>query len=316
MKDLADNERSDLEKMATDEIMMTTSEESRIAGIASIKNAFVSKKDDEYVIDTVGTSLEEVLSSGDLIDYRRCFSNSIHECYKSLGVEAARNVIRMECQDVINDSGDIHVCHLELLAEKMNVRGTPLPVTRHGMKRGKTGVLAAASFERTVDTFLHAATHNESDPAGGVTESIVLGRLTRMGTGYVRMVNDKEMQKKFSLKKMNSENTKLRFIGRKRGTFRQQKSTFWDFTSDPIHQVHIVQDSMRRVFTPPPVSTSKMDIDDEPMTPPTPDDDEDFDEEMRERCETPPFGFWKIQMLMPDRLVWPIKMLQPEVILS
>jgi DNA-directed RNA polymerase II subunit RPB1 len=316
LRDLADHERMNLEKLALDEIMVTMVEEARICGISSIKQAFVSKKQGEYVIDTDGTSLEQVLSSGDLIDYRRCTSNSIHESFKCLGVEAAQNVIRLETQDVINDSGDVHVGHLDLLSQKMNVAGQPLPVTRHGMKRGQTGVLAAASFERTVDTFLHAAVHSETDRAGGVTESIVLGRLTRMGTGSVRLVHDKEMLKKIAAKKMSDQNVKLRFIGRKKGGYRKRRTVFWDFTSDPIHRVHVVQDSMRRVFTPPPVSSFA--DEDEPMTPPT-DDDEDMLDCSAGRCETPPpatmmFGRWPIQMLMPQKPVWTIRMPMPKVV--
>ena len=269
---LAAEVRGDAERMATEEIVISVVDESRIAGMASIKTAFVSKVNGEYIIDTDGSSLETVLSSGDLVDYRRTFSNSVHETFKCLGIEAARNVIRHETQSVINDSGYISVCHLDLLAEKMTTAGIMLPVTRHGMKRGKQGVLVSASFERTVDTFLHAAIHSEKDSAQGVTESIVMGRLHKMGTGHVTLLQDKSKHKELALKKRQKKVPAPRFIGRRKGQRRDTRMTYWNFVSDPIHKLHAVQ-TKRRVFTPPPECSGGVGFSaesDVPMTPPTP----------------------------------------------
>jgi DNA-directed RNA polymerase II subunit RPB1 len=40
-----------------------------------------------------------------------------------------------------------------------------------------------ASFEETIDIFNEAAVFNEVDKLNGVTENIMLGKLTKMGTG-------------------------------------------------------------------------------------------------------------------------------------
>ena len=300
--------------------MYSVVDELRIAGLSSIKNAFVSLKEGEYVIDTDGTALEEILGSGDLVDYRRCYSNSVHESFACLGIEAARNVIRKETQDVIDDSGYIAVCHLDLLAERMNTAGQPLPVTRHGMKRGKQGVLVSASFERTVDCFLHAAIHNETDKAGGVTEAIVMGRLPKMGTGFASVINDKEMLKKAQAKQqhgMAEEERPVRFIGRRRGAYRQKKeSLYWDFFSDPIHRVHAMHKRSYRAFTPPPLSTEMQVDDEDPATPPTPEDCTTPTDFMDTAPDALPFGLWRISFKEPEKPVWPISMLMPEVVRS
>ena len=68
--------------------------------IRTIKNYMVEKDgnylpDDIWVLDTVGTSLREILSI-DYIDTKRTYSNDIQEVYRTLGIEAARQCIYNE----------------------------------------------------------------------------------------------------------------------------------------------------------------------------------------------------------------------------
>ena len=90
----------------------------------SIKN-YVSESNDEYkkndiwVLDTVGTNLLDVLAL-DYIDTQRTFSNDIQETFKVLGIEAARNSIYTELTDVIEfDDTYVNYHHLDLLCDRM-----------------------------------------------------------------------------------------------------------------------------------------------------------------------------------------------------
>ena len=73
------------------------------------------KKDDIWVLDTVGSNLLDVLAL-DYIDTHRTFSNDIQETFRVLGIEAARNSIYTELTDVIEfDDTYVNYHHLGLI---------------------------------------------------------------------------------------------------------------------------------------------------------------------------------------------------------
>ena len=132
--------------------------------------------------------------------------------------------------------------------------GQPVPVTRHGMKRAKQGVLVSASFERTVETFVEAAVHGVKDSCGGVTESIVMNRLAKIGTGFITLVENK---------KQAEPPPPPAFIGRRRrrlGSNVELPPVFqptWQFNTDPEHLFRIcVLSENKQPFTPPPTTTA------------------------------------------------------------
>nr|AAW26214.1 SJCHGC09439 protein [Schistosoma japonicum] len=65
-----------------------------------------------------------------------------------------------------------------------------MAITRHGLNRLDTGALARCSFEETVDILMEAAIHSEYDPMAGVSETIMLGQLARIGTGCFDLLLD------------------------------------------------------------------------------------------------------------------------------
>ena len=205
----------------------------------------------------------------------------------TLGIEAVQNLIYREASDVLGDSGEyVSARHLMLLAAKMCHYGQPVPVTRHGMKRSKAGVLVSASFERTVETFVQAAIHEQADSCGGVTESIVMNRLARIGSGFVTLLQAPEPKKA----------EMPQFVGRRRKQAKiddDKPSTFratWRFKVDPEHLFNIstVQKSSKQPFTPPPLATAAWG--DAPPSPPMPNAAVwgDVDEEPPPSPEFPP----------------------------
>jgi len=90
------------------------------------------------------------------------------------------------------DGSYVNYRHLALLCDVMTAKGHLMAITRHGINRQETGVLARCSFEETVDILVEAAVHSEMDPMKGVSEAIMLGQLARIGTGAFDLLLDDE----------------------------------------------------------------------------------------------------------------------------
>jgi len=80
--------------------------------------------------------------------------------------------------------------HLTLLADLMTARGEVLGMTRYGLAKMKESVLMLASFEKTADHLFEAAYHGQLDRITGVSESIILGLPTAIGSGSMRILED------------------------------------------------------------------------------------------------------------------------------
>ena len=140
----------------------------------------------EFVLYTEGSAFGDVLDI-DGVDASRTTCNNIHEIYRNLGVEAAREAIINETMDTLEEQGldDVNVRHLMLVADIMTNRGIIQSIGRHGISGSKESVLARAAFEVTVNHLLDAATHGEYDKLDGVIENVIAGKPIAVGTGDV-----------------------------------------------------------------------------------------------------------------------------------
>nr|KAG5699614.1 hypothetical protein BaRGS_000730 [Batillaria attramentaria] len=146
----------------------------------------------EWVLETEGSNLLRVMSDPE-VDRKRTVTNHITETFTTLGIEAARKSIENELHHVISFDGSyVNKRHLLLLCEIMTSRGHLTAVSRQGISRQQTSALAKCSFEQTVDVLMEAAYHAEHDPMRGVSESIMLGQLARIGTGSFDIMLDAE----------------------------------------------------------------------------------------------------------------------------
>lgn len=146
--------------------------------------------DTEWVLDTEGVNLMEVMSHPD-VDHTRTMSNDIIEVLSVLGIEAARHALLKELRGVIEFDGSyVNYRHLAALVDSMTSRGYFMAITRHGINRVETGPLHQASFEETVDILFRAATYAEKDAMAGVSENIMLGALCPIGTGAFDLILD------------------------------------------------------------------------------------------------------------------------------
>jgi DNA-directed RNA polymerase subunit A" len=151
-----------------------------------IRRETLAEGDEEFVLYTEGSAFGDVLTI-EGVDGTRTTSNNIHEVYRNLGVEAAREAIINETMETLEEQGldDVNVRHLMLVADIMTNRGTIESIGRHGISGSKDSVLARAAFEVTVNHLLDAAIHGEVDDLDGVIENVIVGKPVAIGTGDV-----------------------------------------------------------------------------------------------------------------------------------
>lgn len=123
----------------------------------------------------------------DGVDANTTQTNSIVETLQVLGIEAARSKIITEIQEVTKDLS-IDPRHMALLADVMTYKGEVLGITRFGLAKMRDSVLQLASFEKTADHVFEAGQVGKVDRIEGVSESVIVGKTMRVGTGSVEVV--------------------------------------------------------------------------------------------------------------------------------
>jgi len=178
----------------------------KLRGVSDIRKVFIRSaakprfddseaytNDTEWMLDTEGVNLLEVLNHPD-VDHTRTQSNHLIEVLEVLGIEAVRNALLKELRGVIEFDGSyVNYRHLAILCEVMTYRGHLMAITRHGINRVETGPLMRCSFEETVDILLEAAAFAEKDMMRGVSENIMLGQFSNIGTGAFTLLLNEEM---------------------------------------------------------------------------------------------------------------------------
>ena len=156
----------------------------------------VYKKQDLWVLDTIGTNLLDVLGL-DYIDNTRTLSNDIVEIYSVLGIEAARQAIYNELVEVVEFDGTyINYHNYSVLVDRMTFTQKLISIFRHGINNDNIGPIAKASFEETPEMFLKAARHAELDTLRGISANVMCGQEGHFGTASFQVVlNIEEMQK-------------------------------------------------------------------------------------------------------------------------
>ncbi len=159
-------------------------------GIEEVERVVIRKEEledgEEFVLYTEGSAFGDALEI-EGVDASRTTCNNIHEIYRNLGVEAARETIINETKNTLEEQGldDVNVRHLMLVADMMTNNGEIESIGRHGISGSKDSVLARAAFEVTVNHLLDAAVHGEYDELDGVIENVIAGKPISIGTGDV-----------------------------------------------------------------------------------------------------------------------------------
>ncbi|MFX0144068.1 MAG: DNA-directed RNA polymerase subunit A'' [Candidatus Hodarchaeota archaeon] len=163
-----------------------------VKGIRGVKRGLLTPSDDgeEWIIKTEGTNLPSVIQI-EGVDITRTVSNHIHEIEKLYGIEAARQMIILESQKVLEQQGlDVDLRHLLILADLMCYSGSIQSIGRHGISGSKSSVFARAAFEVTVNQLLDAGLYGEEERLLGIPENVIVGQISPIGSGRVNVMFD------------------------------------------------------------------------------------------------------------------------------
>ena len=165
-------------------------------GVKGIKNAIVRREGEDWLINTLGSNLEEILKI-DEVDKTRTITNDIHETFKVLGIEAARNVIIKEAMKTLQEQGlNVDVRHILLVGDIMTSTGRIQSIGRYGVAGAQTSVLSRAAFEETVKHLVRASIRNEMDEFKGIFENVMIGQVIPSGTGMLELIAKFEEEEK------------------------------------------------------------------------------------------------------------------------
>lgn len=162
--------------------------EVRVKGISDVTHVVIRKEENDYVLHTEGSNLQEALEVTG-INPHRIYTNNLREIYQVLGIEATRNAIIREAMHVLDEQGmDVDVRHIILVADMMTADGVIRQIGRHGISGSKNSALARAAFEVTINHLLGAGIAGAKDPLKGITENVILGQLIPLGTGSIDLL--------------------------------------------------------------------------------------------------------------------------------
>ena len=162
--------------------------EVNVSGIKGIENAIVRREGNDWVIETLGSNLKEVLKYPE-VDARKVYSNNIYEVAEVFGIEAARNLIIREALKTMQEQAlNVDKRHVTLVADIMTFSGRVRPIGRYGVAGSKLSVLARAAFEETIKHLVRASLRNEEERFKGIFENVMIGQVIPSGTGMFDLI--------------------------------------------------------------------------------------------------------------------------------
>ncbi len=163
--------------------------EAFVRGVRGVSQVLPVRKNNEYVILTFGSNLKKVLQLP-FVDETRTTTNDVFEIEDTLGVEAARQAIMDEVFKVIETQGlNVDIRHLMLVADVMCADGKVKGITRYGVVRDKSSVLARASFETPIKHIINASLYGDIDNLTSVVENVMLNQPVPVGTGLPKLIS-------------------------------------------------------------------------------------------------------------------------------
>ena len=157
--------------------------ETIISGVKGVEQILVVKRDNNFVITTLGTNLKDIIVMKE-VNQDKTISNDFYEVADIFGIEVARELLMHEITEVLKTQGlDIDIRHLKLVADAMTNTGEIKGVTRMGIIAQKSSILARATFETPVPQFVKATIKGGKDKLLSVIENIILNQPVPVGTG-------------------------------------------------------------------------------------------------------------------------------------
>lgn len=140
-----------------------------------------------------GIHFETFWEMEDDLNLRYVYSNDVHAVLRTYGVEAAKEVIIREVQNVFKSYGiSVNIRHLILIADYMTHTGGYRPLTRKGIE-DSISPLVKMSFETASNFIVEAACHGQVDTLETPSSRICLGLPVKMGTGCHDLIQKLEL---------------------------------------------------------------------------------------------------------------------------
>ena len=159
-----------------------------VGGVKGVDQVLPVKRGEEYVIMASGCNYDKIMKI-DFVDKTRTISNNVHKINSLLGIEAARQVIINEINNVIEAQGlNVNLRHIMLVADIITMNGKILGINRYGIVKDKPSVLARASFETPIRHLINASLAGSNDPLYSVIENVMMNQVVPLGTGLPGLV--------------------------------------------------------------------------------------------------------------------------------
>lgn len=135
------------------------------------------------VLTTEGVNFGAMWEHDDFIDVNKITSNDIAAVLKTYGVEAARNTIVNEINNVFDRYAiSVSSRHLDLIGDMMTREGTYLAFNRQGID-SSTSAFMKMSYETTCQFLTKAVLDGTTEDLESPSAQIVVGKLSNVGTG-------------------------------------------------------------------------------------------------------------------------------------
>ncbi|WPK26041.1 hypothetical protein PUMCH_003386 [Australozyma saopauloensis] len=134
-------------------------------------------------LTTEGVNFKAMWDQDDFLEVNGITSNDISAVLHTYGVEAARNTIVNEINNVFSTYAiAVSSRHLDLIADMMTREGTYLAFNRQGID-SSTSAFKKMSYETTCQFLTKAVLDGEREDLDSPSARIVLGKLNGVGTG-------------------------------------------------------------------------------------------------------------------------------------
>lgn len=143
-------------------------------------------------LTTEGVNFKAMWEQDDFIDVNAITSNDIVSVLKTYGVEAARNTIVNEINNVFSTYAiSVSTRHLDLIADMMTREGTYRAFNRQGID-SSTSAFKKMSYETTCQFLTKAVLDGEREDLDSPSAKIVMGLLSNVGTGSFDIMTNLE----------------------------------------------------------------------------------------------------------------------------
>ncbi|EGV63759.1 DNA-directed RNA polymerase subunit [Yamadazyma tenuis] len=137
----------------------------------------------ERHLTTEGVNFRAMWEQDDFIDVNSITSNDIYQVLKTYGVEAARNTIVREINNVFERYAiNVSSRHLDLIGDMMTREGTYLAFNRQGID-SSTSAFMKMSYETTCQFITKSVLNGDKEELESPSAKIVMGKLSNVGTG-------------------------------------------------------------------------------------------------------------------------------------